>query len=81
MGIAQRQGGQGPRFSEDLVNVAMIFAAALLVLFFLLVIRMYFDQGDGKGVFLKPVRSPANVLKMMFKQDPERDRAEKYRSL
>ena len=63
MAITQQRGGGGPRFNEDTVNVALIIGGVLVVIFFLLVIRLYFDQRAGKEIELKPERSPAKVLR------------------
>jgi hypothetical protein len=69
MGIAQRRGGGGPRFNDDMVNAAMIFAGALLVIFFLLVIRLYLDRRQGPVGPLSPQRSPAKAIQLMLKDE------------
>ncbi len=72
MSIAQKRGQGGPRFNEDIVNAAMMIAGALLILFFLLAIRMYFDQREGKTLPLEPTRSPRGVLNRMFNENLKR---------
>ena len=66
MAITQRQGRGGPRFNDDLVNAAMLFAGVLLIIFFLLVARLYLDKKEGKDVVLKPERSPAKVIQSLM---------------
>lgn len=44
---------------EDTVNVFVIIGAVLLVIFFLLVLRVYLDARAGKPLApLQPTRSP-----------------------
>lgn len=69
MSIVQRRGAGGPRFNDDIVNAALIFAGILLIVFLLLVIRLYFDQKEGRRIVLKPERSPAKVLKRMIPRE------------
>ena len=54
-------GGPGGRrpMDEDTVNVFVIIGAVLLVIFFLLVLRVYLDARAGKPLApLQPTRSP-----------------------
>ncbi len=56
--MALPSGGRRP-ISEDTVNLALILAAVLLTIFFLLALRVYFDKKSGAPIApLKPTRSP-----------------------
>ena len=66
---AQMPGGRR-RIDEDTVRVALIFAAALLVLFFLLVVRVTWDKKEGKPIAaFKPVRNRGALIRAVL---PER---------
>ena len=48
--------GGGRNYNEDTVRGALYMMAAILVLFFLLVVRLYFDKKAGQpGAELKPM--------------------------
>jgi len=58
MAMSQGPGGRRP-IDDDTVNVFAIIGGVFLIIFFLLVIRVYFDIKAGKPVApLQPTRSP-----------------------
>ena len=62
---AQMPGG-GRRIDDDTVRAAMIFAGALLLVFFLLVLRLWLDKREGREIVLKPVRNRADVIRSVL---------------
>ena len=63
MSMAQKQRGRPP-IDEDTVSVFVIIGGVLLVIFFLLVIRVFLDSRAGKPLApLKPTRSPFTQTK------------------
>ena len=56
--MSQGPGGRRP-IDDDTVNVFAIIGGVFLIIFFLMVIRMYFDYRAGKPLApLQPTRSP-----------------------
>ena len=64
---AQMPGG-GRRIDDDTVRFAMLFAGAILLVFFLLVARLWIDQRQGRVITLKPVRNRADVIRRVLHQ-------------
>ena len=69
MAVPRMPGGRRP-IDDDLVHVALAFAGVFLIVFFLLLVRLYFDQRAGKTVKLTPVRSPKGVIRAMLDESP-----------
>lgn len=66
MSIARMPRGGGQRFNDDLVRWAMVFAGLLMILFFLLLARLFFDRLSGKTVKFAPVRNPSGVIRAVL---------------
>ena len=62
-----RMPGRGRRFNEETVQMAMLFAAVLLLVFFLLVLRLHWDEKNGKTVKLRPMRNRTELIRRMLR--------------
>lgn len=57
--------GGGRRYNEDTVNMAIFMGVLILILFFALVIRSFFDGTEGAPT-LGPVRNPSRLIQSML---------------
>ena len=55
----------GGRFNEDTRQLAMIFMAVFLVVFFLLVLRLGFDKKEGHKLPLKPTNATTAIRSVL----------------
>jgi hypothetical protein len=69
-----RMPGGGRFFNDDMVKLARIFAGILLVVFFLSVIRLYFDGKSGNVAPLKPTRGAGPLIQAVLDRKMKQNR-------
>ena len=55
----------GGRFNEETRQMALVFMTVFLVIFFLLVLRLWFDKKEGHKLPLKPTSATTAIRSVL----------------